>query len=55
MGLVSEVMGAIVGQDVDLGDLYNNIGTTGQLAQGGCWRTCYTVAGDDSVSTLHCN
>jgi hypothetical protein len=34
MGLVSDVMGAIVGSDVDLGDLYNNIGTTGQLAQG---------------------
>ena len=34
MGLVSDVMGAIVGSDVDLGDLYNNIGTTGRLAQG---------------------
>ena len=34
MGLVSEVMGGIIGSDVDLGDLYKNIGTTGQLAQG---------------------
>ena len=34
MSLISEVMGAIVGSDVDLGDLYSNIGTTGQLAQG---------------------
>ena len=34
MGLVSDVMGQIIGEDVDLGNLYNNIGTTGQLAQG---------------------
>ena len=33
MSLISDVMGAIVGTDVDLGDLYSNIGTTGQLAQ----------------------
>ena len=34
MGLISEVMGGIIGSDIDLGNLYNNIGTTGQLAQG---------------------
>lgn len=31
-GLISDIMGALVGTDVDLGDLYGNIGTTGQQA-----------------------
>ena len=33
MGAISEIMGAIIGSDVDLGDLYANIGTMGQEAQ----------------------
>jgi len=33
MGLISSIMGEIVGKDVDLGDLYENIGATGQQAQ----------------------
>jgi len=33
MGLISSLMGEIIGSDVDLGDLYAGIGTTGQQAQ----------------------
>jgi hypothetical protein len=33
MGLISSIMGEIVGDDVDLGNLYQNIGATGQQAQ----------------------
>jgi len=33
MGLISSIMGEIVGKDVDLGNLYENIGATGQQAQ----------------------
>jgi hypothetical protein len=33
MGLISSIMGEIVGDDVDLGNLYQNIGATGQKAQ----------------------
>ena len=32
MGAISEIMGAIIGKDVDLGNLYENIGKTGQAA-----------------------
>ncbi len=33
MGLISSIMGEVVGKDVDLGNLYENIGATGQQAQ----------------------
>ena len=33
MGLISSIMGEIVGDDVDLGNLYRDIGATGQQAQ----------------------